>query len=286
MNKKNKKTKVNVKTVLMSKGFYITLATLIMVFGTAAVVRKFTADVEINNSSFDDTAWMAAVEEAEKTDIAEISESQEEKEILNEDFPKISEPTAMVNAKMTDEDIIKTLNMSLPLKGTITRKHSPTEHVYYKTTDDWRTHNGLDISSKSGEIVSASADGVVEEVYEDDRLGIVVLIGHEGGIKTLYGNLADKDFIEVGRKVAKGDTIGSVGNTSLIEGNDKPHIHFEIIKDGESQNPSLYIPLYKNEANASFFIMEFFSFHKAFSPYRQWEYQGERLQYILHMLIK
>lgn len=248
MNKKNKKTKVNVKAVLMSKGFYITLATLIMVFGTAAVVRKFTADVEINNSSFDDTAWMAAVEEAEKTEtekpgIDKVSERQEEKETLNEDFPEISEPTAMVNGEMTDEEIIKTLNMSLPLKGTITRKHSPTEHVYYKTTDDWRTHNGLDISSKSGDIVSASADGVVEEVYEDDRLGVVVVIGHQGGIKTLYGNLTDKDFIEVGRKVAKGDTIGSVGNSSLIEGSDKPHIHFEIIKDGESQNPSLYLPL-------------------------------------------
>ncbi len=246
-NKKTKKSKLNVKGIILSKGFYITLATLIIVFGTAAVVRKLTGNLKVEKPSFDEVAWTEATENVSiENNEADLERSLEEiyydpNEI--EEIPQMTQPTALVNNEMTEEQLIEKIGMSFPVDGEIIRKHSPDEHVYYKTMNDWRTHNGIDIAAEEGMVVSAAADGVVEKVYEDNKLGIVVEIGHEDGIKTRYANLEDINFIEVGRKVAKGDAIGSVGKSSIIEGKDKSHIHFEVIKNDESCEPSEYIKI-------------------------------------------
>ena len=38
-----------------------------------------------------------------------------------------------------------------------------------------------------------------------------------------------------------GQTVGTVGNSAAFEIADEPHLHFEIIKNGEKVDPSLYI---------------------------------------------
>lgn len=252
MNKnKNKKDKAkfNVKSVMASRGFYITLLTLIMVVGTVAVVRKFTVNVNTSSSSFDDEAWESALSEAkidssQAPDMSEEIPISEEVPTFEEDFPDITDgETVTASKELSEEEIIATLNMSMPCNGKISRGHSPDKLIYSKTTDDWRTHNGIDIAAEKGSVICAAADGVVEEVYEDDKLGVVVVIGHEGNIKTLYANLQDLNFIEVGRKVAKGDTVGAIGNSSILEKKDEAHLHFEVFFGNESKNPSEYIPL-------------------------------------------
>ncbi|MBQ2890624.1 MAG: M23 family metallopeptidase [Clostridia bacterium] len=243
MNKKNKskkeQPKFSVKSVLASKGFYIALVALITVFGTTAIVKKLAPTPSAPDSSFDSLAWEDAVNEA--TDDEEVQDIiLPDDEPVSEDFPVV---TAPVSKQLSEEEILEKLGMIFPVKGDIIKEHSPDELLYYESMGDWRTHNGIDIAGDKGAIVFTAADGVVEEVFEDDRLGIVVVIGHEGNIKTLYGNLADKKFIEVGRKVSKGDAVGSIGNSSVLEGEDKSHLHFEVTKNGETQNPSQYISL-------------------------------------------
>ncbi len=49
------------------------------------------------------------------------------------------------------------------------------------------------------------------------------------------------EFVTVGEEISKGQTIGTVGDTGAFEILDEPHLHFEILKDGEYQDPSLYI---------------------------------------------
>lgn len=244
MNKKNKskkeQPKFSVKSVLASKGFYIALVALITVFGTTAIVKKLAPSSSVPDSSFDSLAWEDAVNEAKDSEEEKDIILPEDDEPVLEDFPVV---TAPVSKELSEEEILEKLGMIFPINGEIIKEHSPDELLYYESMGDWRTHNGIDISGNKGAIVFAAADGVVEEVFEDDKLGIVVVIGHEGNIKTLYGNLADKKFIEVGRKVSKGDAVGSIGNSSVLEGEDKSHLHFEVTKNGETQNPSQYISL-------------------------------------------
>ena len=243
MNKKNKSKKeqprFSVKSVLASRGFYIALVALITVFGTTAIVKKLAPSPSAPDSSFDSLAWEDAVNEAiDNEDAQDITVPDDEP--VTDDFPVV---TAPVSKQLSEEEILEKLGMIFPVTGDIIKEHSPDELLYYESMGDWRTHNGIDIAGDKGSIVFAAADGVVEEVFEDDKLGIVVVIGHEGNIKTLYGNLADKKFIEVGRKVSKGDAVGSIGNSSVLEGEDKSHLHFEVTKNGETQNPSQYISL-------------------------------------------
>lgn len=254
LSKKTKKgdSKFNIKTIVASKGFYIALLTLIMVVGTVTVVRKFTSGINTSSSSFDDEAWNNAVAQAsldinsqeEASDPVENFPVEDIVDIPQDNFPEVIQNEAIpTTMELSDDEIIASLDMVAPCNGEINRKHSPDKLVYFKTTDDWRTHFGIDIASDEGTIVTAAADGVVEEVYEDKKMGITVVIGHNGNIKTLYANLQDLNFIEVGRKVAKGDTIGSVGASSLIEKKDDPHLHFEVLRNKTSENPTEYIPL-------------------------------------------
>ena len=38
-----------------------------------------------------------------------------------------------------------------------------------------------------------------------------------------------------------GETIGTVGNEASFEILDEPHLHFEILKDGEQVDPNMYL---------------------------------------------
>ena len=66
---------------------------------------------------------------------------------------------------------------------------------------------------------------------------------HSNGIKTLYANLASGDMVTPNQKVKKGETIGSIGNTAIIESAEPPHLHFEVIKDGKPVDPGDYLSL-------------------------------------------
>ena len=247
-NNKNQKKKFSIKSIVAKRGVYIALLTLIVVFGTVAVVRKFTANVSVSNSSFDDEAWEQALSDAGVDEEPE-NDTVKADAINEEEIPIVSDTTVQdyetvaAAAELSDDEIIQNLNMIAPCNGSISKEYSPDKLIYSKTMNDWRTHSGIDIAAPKGDIVAAAADGVVEKVYEDNNLGVVVVIGHGGSIKTLYGNLQDLGYIEVGRRVAKGDTIGAVGDTSILEKKDEAHLHFEVITGGETQNPSEYIPL-------------------------------------------
>ena len=74
-------------------------------------------------------------------------------------------------------------------------------------------------------------------------LGYTVEITHSDDIKTRYSNL-DADAavgLKVGDSVKSGDKIGTVGDTSVSELAEEPHIHFEFVVKDTKVNPLDYI---------------------------------------------
>ena len=67
------------------------------------------------------------------------------------------------------------------------------------------------------------------------------MIQHEDGYETVYSNLLTAEFIVVGEEVTQGQTIGTVGNTAAFESNMDYHLHFELLKDGEYVDPTIYL---------------------------------------------
>ena len=142
------------------------------------------------------------------------------------------------------------LTMVAPVVGEVTKYHSTETPVFSDTLNEWRVHTGLDISAEDGDGVYAAADGKVTKVYSDPFLGKTVEITHDGGIVSVYSNLgSDTVSVSEGQTVSCGTKIGTVGDTSLIEIADEPHIHFEVKVGGVSVNPLDYISEDSKEAS-------------------------------------
>jgi len=129
-----------------------------------------------------------------------------------------------------------------PLNGEVERAHAWDRLVYDRTMADWRTHDGLDISGGLGAKVCAAADGVVEEVTLDERLGTTVILYHGGGLRSVYANLAASPAVQTGDEVSVGDVVGAIGTTAMAERGDVTHLHFAMSVDGVSVDPREYLP--------------------------------------------
>lgn len=129
-----------------------------------------------------------------------------------------------------------------PVSGNIAKGHSLTVPVFSATLEEWRVHSGIDIGCEMGTEVFASFDGTVSEVYTDPLLGCTVVIDHGYDVKTVYSNLENDDTLaKVGATVVAGEAIGTVGDTSLSELAEEPHLHFEVSVGGIKANPLDYI---------------------------------------------
>ena len=144
----------------------------------------------------------------------------------------------------------KKLSFISPVSGKVITKHDLSVPVFSVTLEEWRVHSGIDVSCAEGASVFAAEDGVVSAVYNDPMLGATVEITHDGNITTVYSNLtADEDYVKVGDTVVRGSKIGTVGDTSVSELAEEPHIHFGVKKDGASVDPLTVISKEAQEAS-------------------------------------
>ncbi len=103
----------------------------------------------------------------------------------------------------------------------------------------WGTfHNGIDILAPFGSKIKAVRSGKVIHSGEDPGYGNVVIIYHGHGISTVYAH-ASKLLVTKGMRVQRGQAIARIGSTGRSTG---PHLHFEIRRFEEPQNPINYLP--------------------------------------------
>jgi murein DD-endopeptidase MepM/ murein hydrolase activator NlpD len=92
-------------------------------------------------------------------------------------------------------------------------------------------NNGVDLANSCGVGVYAAAAGEVI-VSENDGgwnggYGNYVVIKHSNGSQSLYAHM-ESTGVSVGSQVAKGQYIGSLGNSGKVYGATGCHVHFEI----------------------------------------------------------
>ncbi len=110
----------------------------------------------------------------------------------------------------------------------------------------WRTdpfyhiselHPGIDFTAPMGTPIYATADGIVKNAdFNTGGYGNHVVLSHGFGYQTLYGHMS-RLGCRVGQKVKRGDLIGYVGSTGKSTG---PHVHYEVIKNGNKIDPINY----------------------------------------------
>lgn len=123
-----------------------------------------------------------------------------------------------------------------PIQGRVTSDFGMRVHP---VLGDLRMHNGIDLAGAIGDPIAAAADGVVRFAGTKGGYGKVLYIDHADGTQTRYAHCDALD-VQEGDTVARGQRIGTVGNTGRSTG---PHLHFEVRKDGHAVDPAPYLGL-------------------------------------------
>jgi murein DD-endopeptidase MepM/ murein hydrolase activator NlpD len=112
-----------------------------------------------------------------------------------------------------------------PANGTITQYP-----VWY--------HLALDIANSSSPAITAADTGtiVLRECLKWGY-GCHIIIDHGNGYQTLYAHM-QAFYVSLGDKVNRGQSIGQMGSTGRSTGT---HLHFEVRKNGVTQNPLNYL---------------------------------------------
>lgn len=136
----------------------------------------------------------------------------------------------------------KVPELALPTSGMLLKEHSVDIQVFSQTMKDYRVHLGVDIACAANAPVCAAADGTVAQIWEDPMMGWCIAINHSGECVTVYKNLA-KDMaegLEVGSNVLRGQLLGQIGDTAMLEIAEEPHLHMEMTVKGLQVDPMEY----------------------------------------------
>ncbi len=212
----------------------------------SSLTTEQIADLVPNEGEYSNT--VDYIEEASSDigkSIEEAINSMEEESEDTEDNTTEEQTTTTSEEETVQTDSepeeVEDPEFSVPVDGDITIGFAKDSLIYSNTLEEWITHLGIDIEAERTTIVKAAEAGTITSIKNDPRYGLTVVIEHVNGYETVYSNLLTTEFVTEGEEVEKGQSIGTVGNSAAFEIVDEPHLHFEIIKDGENVDPTLYI---------------------------------------------
>ncbi|MFW6089053.1 MAG: M23 family metallopeptidase [Gemmatimonadota bacterium] len=100
-----------------------------------------------------------------------------------------------------------------------------------------RPHPGLDISAPEGTAFLATAAGRIVFAGTKPGYGKTIEIDHGFGYVTRYAHAASIN-VKRGDRVERGGLLGEIGRTGIATA---PHLHYEVLVDGEPANPRNYL---------------------------------------------
>ncbi|MEI0525721.1 LysM peptidoglycan-binding domain-containing protein [Brachyspira murdochii] len=138
--------------------------------------------------------------------------------------------TKMISYSFNDDSILPESSFIWPYKGIIVSG--------YGVTSDKLANRGINILGDVGDKVVASDDGIVEYADNVRGFGTVIILKHKNGYNTSYAHLS-KVNVKLGDIVSKGEYIGDIGNTGMI---DRSELYFKISYQGVAIDPTKLLP--------------------------------------------
>ena len=185
------------------------------------------------NTSTTNTATSEA--NTNETNTTNAQNAQNEEQPKEEPKNETTETQEQVTETKQEVTFIK------PTDGEIIGEFAKDNLIYSETLKEWITHTAVDIKADKTSVIKSSADGIVKSIVNDPRYGLTVIIEHDDGYETVYSNLLTAEFVVEGEEVSQGQTIGTAENTASFESSMDCHLHFELLKDGEYLDPTIYL---------------------------------------------
>ncbi|HAE40284.1 MAG TPA: hypothetical protein DCG57_16860, partial [Candidatus Riflebacteria bacterium] len=122
----------------------------------------------------------------------------------------------------------------MPVRGRLSDKYGWRKHPVYRKR---LFHAGIDVAAPKGTPIAAVQNGKV--IYAGRRAGYgnLVIVSHANGLSTRYAHCSSI-LVKKGQNVRAGQLLAKVGATGVATGN---HLHFEVRKNGKTQNPLTYL---------------------------------------------
>ena len=222
------------------KTVYLTLSLALVMIAVLIVVTASFKKVEKDSTESSSVESVITTTDENKQVMAQTTETTEVTTTTKATTPA---------AETEPPEVIPTF--ASPIAGNLIKAHSGDTPVFSVTMNDYRPHQGVDLAGAVGDDVYAAAEGVVKEIWEDPMWGNCISISHDGNAVSIYRNLSPTmpDGLAAGTAVSKGDVIGSVGESALLEIADESHIHFEITVDGNQVDPAEFVSFTAADTN-------------------------------------
>ena len=153
-------------------------------------------------------------------------------------------PKAAGEDQIKRDAVMRTLLKSLPLAAPLA--HYQLESPFGARVDPINKrrgfHPGVDLAAPFRSPVYSTGPGVVTYAGNKEKYGKFVEIDHGNGIVTHYAHLHRITVVR-GQKVGTHQQIGELGSTGRSTG---PHVHYEVVVNGEPVDPEKFMELGKN----------------------------------------
>lgn len=228
-----------------NKGFYVILAVCIIIVAATAIYvttqNMNSPDTGMNNEIIIPGEANADQEEQAKAVTGTVDKTAE---AANQTTAANTPAKAAVTKPKTTTNTA-VVKFNRPVDGAIMKDFTRDINTFSesKTLGDIRAHNGIDFKVDKLTKVRAVADGTICLV-ENNASGVTIEISHgSNGLKTKYAGLSTQGLedISFGLKVKANEIIGLVGDPIQSEWEDGAHLHFEVLKNGKSVDPSPYL---------------------------------------------
>ena len=211
------------------KGYYIALALCALAIGVSGYLYYANANEKTNENK--ETGMPVAATEAQQEQDVPVAVMKPEED--NAPSSEATQPSGTVARQP--------MKTAAPVEGQTVAVYAMDCLEYNPTTRDWRVHNGVDIAAEEGTAVMAAADGTVYTVYEDDTMGMTVVIRHADGYVTTYSSLGQDVAVASGDSVKAGQKIGCADTTALLESAIGCHVHFGVTRDNVPVDPAEFL---------------------------------------------
>ncbi len=171
---------------------------------------------------------------AVKSPAMEIAALERDKQ--SNDPGKSPEAEGKPAAKLKEKPVF-----AYPLQGEVVLPYSMDHAIYDPTLEQYRTNASISISAEQGAEVKAAADGTVQQITAEAESGNTIVISHENGWLTTYGQLEEAVNVQEGDKVVQGQAIGSVDDPTKYGIALGSHLEFAMEQNGEPKNPVEYL---------------------------------------------
>lgn len=207
-----------------------------------AAKRGEQVHFELQTSKATGSAIFADIYKENGTDVTHIMAADKDSTRFNFDVEETGKYILRLQPQLEsnthyDLSIATSPSLGFPVAGTKARVGS----VWGDSRDNGkRSHEGIDIFAAKLTPAIAAANGYISSVRDGGLGGKTVNLKVEGRNLSLYYAHLDKQLVEEGQYVKKGDTIGLVGNTGNAR-TTPPHLHFGIYTFGGAIDPLPFV---------------------------------------------